>query len=150
MSSQDILQNCLFCFTWSLSSLERRVCVWQFCFWVKFYTTWNPSHSQKCLYRNRLWFCSSGTLEPLFSAHWLFLSLGEFTSSFSGSSSDSTHYNMSTLHCSGAWALCPSCSDWQACLPHWPRQCVSHILFKCLVCVIHRSCFCAMAIMLLV
>lgn len=89
-------------------------------------------------------------LSPVRAAHWLLLSLGEFTSSFSGSSSDSTHYNMSTLHCSGAWALDPSCSDWHACLPHWPRHCVSHILFKCLVCVIHRSCFCAMAIMLLV
>jgi len=124
-------------------------------FSVNFYSTLNPSHSQNWLYRSCLWFCSSGTLELLSSelfraAHWLLLSLGEFTSSFSGSSSDSTHFSMRTLHCSGAWALGPSCSDWQACLPHWPRQCVSHILFKCLVCVIHRSSFCAMAIMLLV
>lgn len=100
--------------------------------------------------------CDSGTLVPLSSelfraAHWLLLSLGEFTSTFSGSSSDSTHYSIehTSLFCSlGS----PSQLLWLTGLfaPLASSVCVSHILFKCLLCVIHRSCFCAMSIMLLV
>ncbi len=100
--------------------------------------------------------CDSGTWVPLSSeffraAHWLLLSLGEFTSPFSGSSSDSTHYSIehTPLFCSPG---SPSQLLWLTGLfaPLASSVCVSHILFKCLLCVIHRSCFCAMSIMLLV